>query len=90
MVDLELGQARLAQACPLQAFELAQGSVERPLEARFVAEQAIESWAIRYIATHYFQFSSGGLDRGACLLIAPEANNFFVDDPQDVHSTMPG
>jgi hypothetical protein len=41
MAHLEFGQDRLAQPHPLQAFELAQRSVERSLEARFVAEQAI-------------------------------------------------
>ena len=60
MAHLEFGQDRLAQSHPLQAFELAQRSVQSPLEARFVAEQAIESWAIRHIATHYFQLRSRG------------------------------
>ena len=60
MAHLEFGQDRLAQSHPLQAFELAQRSVQSPLETRFVAEQAIESWAIRHIATHYFQLRSRG------------------------------
>src|SRR6266849_716064 len=90
MVDLELGQDRLAQPCPLHAFELVQGSVERPLEARFVAEQAIESWAIGYIPTRYFQLGSGGSDRGARLLIAAEATNLFRNVPQHVRSTLLG
>ncbi len=79
MAHLELGQDRLAPPHPLQAFELAQRSVQSPLEARFVAEQAIESGAIRHIATHYFQLRSRGLNRGACLLIALDATNLFVD-----------
>ncbi len=36
MAHFEFGQDRLAQPHPLQAFELAQRSVESPLEARFV------------------------------------------------------
>ena len=79
MADLEFGQNRLAQPHPLQTFELAQRAVERPLETRFVAEQAIESWAIRHIATHYFQLRSRGLNRSTCLLIALDATNLFVD-----------
>src|SRR5713101_4472405 len=43
---LEFGQNRLAQPHPLQAFELAQRSVESPLAARFVAEQAIQNWNV--------------------------------------------
>ena len=46
MAHLEFGQDRLAQPHPLEALELAQRSVQSPLEARFVAEQSIESWAI--------------------------------------------
>lgn len=39
MADLEFGQDWLAQPHPLQAFELAQRSVERPVETRFVRWQ---------------------------------------------------
>ena len=46
VAHLEFGQDRLAQPHPLEALELAQRSVQSPLEARFVAEQSIESWAI--------------------------------------------
>jgi hypothetical protein len=79
MAHLEFGQDRLAQPHPLQAFELAQRSVERPLEVRFVAEQAIKSRAVRHISTHYFQLSSRSLDRDSCFLIALDATDFFVD-----------
>ena len=44
MAHLEFGQDRLAQPHPLQALELAQRPVQSPLEARFVAEQAIQNW----------------------------------------------
>ena len=88
MAHLEFGQDWLAQPHPLQAFELAERSVERPLEACFVAEQAIESWTIRYISRCYFQLSSGGLARSACFLIALEATNLFVDFLHDDLATF--
>jgi len=43
MVHFEFGQDRLTEPHPLSAFELAQGAVKVPLQARFVAE------SIRYI-----------------------------------------
>jgi len=43
MVHFEFGQNRLTQSHPLNAFELAQGAIKVPFEARFVAE------SIRYI-----------------------------------------
>jgi len=43
MAHLEFGQDRLAQPHSLQTFELAQRSVESPLEARFVAEIKVQS-----------------------------------------------
>jgi len=43
MVHFEFGQDRLTQSHPLNAFELAQGAVKVPLQARFVAA------SIRYI-----------------------------------------
>ena len=42
MAHFELRQDRLAQPHPLPAFELGHVSVDRTLEARFVAEQAIQ------------------------------------------------
>ena len=42
MVHFEFGQDRLTQPHPLDTFELAQGAVKVPLQARFVAEQVIE------------------------------------------------
>jgi len=43
MVHFEFGQDRLTQPHPLNSFELAQGPVKVPLQARFVAA------SIRYI-----------------------------------------
>jgi len=43
MVHFEFGQDRLTQPHPLNMFELAQGAIKVPFEARFVAE------SIRYI-----------------------------------------
>jgi len=60
VAHLEFGQDRLAQSHPLLAFELAQRSVDAAFNVCFIPEQAIESWAIRYIATHYFQLRSRG------------------------------
>lgn len=48
MAYLELGQNRLTQPHPLRAFELALRPVERPLEARFVAEQPIQIRVTRH------------------------------------------
>ena len=42
MLHFEFGQDRLTQPHPLDTFELAQGAVKVPLQARFVAEQVIE------------------------------------------------
>jgi hypothetical protein len=41
MAHFDCGQDRLTQPHPLPAFELAKRSVDRPVEARFGAEQAI-------------------------------------------------
>jgi hypothetical protein len=42
MANLEFGQDRLAKAHTLQAFELAQGSVEFTTQVRIAAKEAIE------------------------------------------------
>ena len=42
MLYFELGQNRLTQPHPLNTFELAQGAVKVPFEARFVTQQVIE------------------------------------------------
>ena len=42
MAHFEFGQDRLTQAHPLHTFELAQGAIRVPLEACFVAGQAVE------------------------------------------------
>ena len=43
MVHFEFGQHRLTEPHPLNAFELAQGAIETPFQARLVAEQVIDA-----------------------------------------------
>lgn len=61
-MHLDLGQDRLAQTHPLQAFELTQRSLERPLEARFVAGQAIQLRGVGDIAAKLLDFLPGSGD----------------------------
>ena len=51
MVHLEFGQNRLAPPHPLNTLKLAQRTIEDAFEVRLIAEQAIESGGIRYVAT---------------------------------------
>ncbi len=72
MVHFEFGQDRLAHPHPLKAFELAQRSVESPLEARFVAEQAIQCRGLGNGTAHSFD-----------LLMLPQSSNLPVDCRED-------
>ena len=42
MVHFEFGQDWLTELHPLNPFELAQGAIKVPFEARFVAEEVIQ------------------------------------------------
>jgi len=58
MLHFEFGQDRLAEAHALKALELAQGTIEVSLEARFVAQQVIELGCERNVLPKRFQLHS--------------------------------
>jgi hypothetical protein len=62
MTNLEFGQDRLSQAHPLQAFELAQGSVEFTAQVRLVAKEAIHSSRVGNALPEDFHLGSFRLD----------------------------
>lgn len=64
MTELEFGQDWLAQAHPLQAFELAKRAVERPVEVPSVTEQAIQCRRLGNGKPQGFELPTLGLDRG--------------------------
>ena len=57
MVHFEFGQDRLTQPHPLNSFELAQGAIEVPLEARFVTQQVVELRGERNVLLKRFELA---------------------------------
>ena len=55
MVHLKFGQNRLTEPHPLNTFELAQGAIKVPFEARFVTQQVIELGRERNVLPKHFQ-----------------------------------
>lgn len=78
----------MAEPNPLLTFELAQSAIPATVEARFVAEQAIESGGIGNAVTERFHLSSHRLNRDAHLPVALEATNLFVNSAQYFLSTL--
>ena len=75
MAYLEFGQHQFAQPHPLQAFELAKRPVERPVEARFVAEQAIQCRRLGNNTAYVFDHQTLRLDCGSHLLMFIESSS---------------